>query len=57
MVTGSVPVVPGLGDAWKTFAADVDPRLTSNDGEVLTPVPPYAEGRTPKVKGPFEEVA
>ena len=49
LVTGNVPVTPGLGDVAKTEAALVDVKLTKRDGFEVTPVPPRATASVPEV--------
>lgn len=49
LVTGNVPVTPGLGEVVNTDAAAVEPRFTKRDGFEVTPVPPLATGNVPEV--------
>ena len=49
LVTGSVPVTPGRGEAANVLAAEVEPRFTNIDGLEVIPVPPLATGRVPEV--------
>jgi hypothetical protein len=49
LAIGRTPVTPGRGLDCNTLAAVVDAKLTSIDGDVVKPVPPFEIGSVPVI--------